>query len=63
MRKLLCCVTIVKLQMVRDLNQALFGLAEFYSIESVCSAGEKVAVLIQGRETGLQLSYKLNEVA
>ena len=59
---MLCCVTIVKLQMARDLNQALFGLAEFYSIESVCS-GEKVAVLIQGRETGLQLSYKLNEVA
>ena len=56
-------MTIVKLQMARDLNQALFGLAEFYSIESVCSAGEKVAVLIQGRETGLQLSYKLNEVA
>ena len=55
-------MTIVKLQMARDLNQALFGLAEFYSIESVCS-GEKVAVLIQGRETGLQLSYKLNEVA
>ena len=31
-------MTIVKLQMVRDLNQALFGLAEFYSIESVCRA-------------------------
>ena len=59
MRKLLCCVTIVKLQMVGDLNQALFGLAEFYSRIS----GEKVAVLIQRRETGLQLSYKLNEVA
>ena len=35
MRKLLCCVTIVKLQMVGDLNQALFGLAEFYSRFSV----------------------------
>ena len=60
MRKLVCCVTIVKLQMVGDLNQALFGLAEFYT---QYVSGEKVAVIIQGRETGLQLSYKLNEVA
>ena len=54
-------MTIVKLQMVGDLNQALFGLAEFYTTQ--CVSGEKVAVIIQRRETGLQLSYKLNEVA